>query len=279
MLLVWNFVSWSLRSDAIHPLAPARYMGQFWTIDYSGDPFELFGAPHIVVMVVVALISIALVVRGRRIDTERHAAIRRTLAALLVLNEVLWHVWAATEDVYTIQEMLPLHLCSVMVWLSAYALVRPNQHLYELMYFLGVAGSVQALLTPDAGIFGFPHFRFLQTMISHGLVFIVGIYVVAVEGYRPTRQSVVRVFLGLNLYALAVGLLNAAIGSNYLYVNGRPPTPSVIDLMPAWPWYLLYLEVIALGLLALLYLPFAGRKSPAVEQAGEPTASTAVVND
>ncbi len=50
-----------------------------------------------------------------------------------------------------------------------------------------------------------------------------------------------------------------AVGSNYLYVNGKPETPSIIDLMPAWPWYLVYLEIIALALLALLYIPFLGR--------------------
>ncbi|NNE35718.1 MAG: TIGR02206 family membrane protein [Rhodothermales bacterium] len=258
---------------------------RFWSADYSGDPFELFGAPHVVVLLVVVLISAVLIARGRSIPLQRHSSLRMILAVILVFNEVLWHVWALTEDMYTIHEMLPLHLCSVMVWVCAYALIKPERRLYGLMYFLGVAGSVQALITPDAGIYGFPHFRFLQTMISHGLVFVAGIYVVAVEGYRPELRSIVRVFVGLNLYALVVGLLNAAIGSNYLYVNGKPPTPSIIDLMHGWPWYLLYLEAIALGLLVLLYLPFlrtrqaAGSPPTVAGQTAESAASIPRIDD
>ena len=194
---------------------------------------------------------------------EGRRQLRLSMATLLVVNEVLWHVWAATEDLYLLKEMLPLHLCSVMVWVSAYALVAEDRRLYGAMYFLGVAGALQALLTPDAGIYGFPHFRFLQTMISHGLVFVAGIYVAAAEGYRPTRRSALGIFIGLNAYALAVGLINVVVGSNYLYVNGKPETPSIIDLMPEWPWYLLHLEVIALGFLGLLCLPFLRRKAGA----------------
>lgn len=238
-------------------------MNSIWTADYSGNPFELFGAPHVFVLAVVGLAGLALIAGGARIPESRRRPFRVSLAALLVVNEALWHMWAFTENLYTLQEMLPLHLCSVMVWLSAYALLATDRRMYGVMYFLGTTGALQALITPDAGVYGFPHVRFLQTMISHALVFLAGIYVASVEGYRPTARSVWRIFIGLNVYALIVGLINAAIGSNYLYVSGRPDTPSIIDLMPPWPWYLLYLEVIALGLLALLYLPFVRRSRTA----------------
>ncbi len=243
-------------------------MYTFWRADYAGDPFELFGVPHIAVLVVVGLAGLALVLRGRDLSPDRRRSLSHLLAWLLILNEILWHVWAAVENLYTLDEMLPLHLCSVMVWVSAYALVAGDRRFYPAMYFLGVGGAIQALITPDAGIYGFPHVRFMQTMISHGLVFLAGVFVASAEGYRPTVRAVVSVFAGLNVYALVVGFINAAVGSNYLYVNGKPETPSIIDMMPAWPWYLLYLEVIALVLFLLLYLPFVRRPREAPASAG-----------
>ncbi len=238
-----------------------RHVGSLWSAEYPDDPFILFGTPHVSVLLLVGVCAVLLILRRNALSSAARNSLRRGTASLLVVNELLWHVWALTQNLYLLQEMLPLHLCSVMVWVSAFALWTEERRLYGAMYFLGVAGALQALLTPDAGVYGFPHFRFLQTMISHGLVFLSGVYVVTVEGYRPTPRSALLIFAGLNLYALVVGLFNAGVGSNYLYVNAKPETPSIIDLMPPWPWYLLYLELIALGFVALLCAPFLRRVS------------------
>ncbi|MEJ2750495.1 MAG: TIGR02206 family membrane protein, partial [Anaerolineae bacterium] len=116
---------------------------------------------------------------------------------------------------------------------------------------------MQALLTPDAGIYGFPHFRFLQTMISHGAIVTAAVWMTAVEGLRPYPRSIVRV-AGIGLaYMVVIGGVNALIGSNYLYIAHKPDTASLLDVMPAWPWYIPYLLLIAALMIGLLYLPFA----------------------
>jgi hypothetical integral membrane protein (TIGR02206 family) len=77
-----------------------------------------------------------------------------------------------------------------------------------------------------------------------------------VEGFRPTWKSLWRVAIGMNIYMVLIFFLNTAIGSNYLFVNGKPSTPSLIDLMPAWPVYIIYLEVLGLITFLILYAPF-----------------------
>lgn len=62
--------------------------------------------------------------------------------------------------------------------------------------------------------------------------------------------------VGTALYALFVGLANRALGSNYMYLARPPDTPSLIDRLGPWPWYIGWLVVIALGTMLLLYLPF-----------------------
>lgn len=124
------------------------------------------------------------------------------------------------------------------------------------MYFLGIGGATQALLTPDAGIYGFPHFRFFQVIISHGAIVTAAIYMTFVDGYRPYRASLGRVALWGNIYMVVVGLINWVLGSNYLFIARKPDTPSLIDLLGPWPWYILSLELVALVLCLLLYLPY-----------------------
>jgi hypothetical integral membrane protein (TIGR02206 family) len=61
----------------------------------------------------------------------------------------------------------------------------------------------------------------------------------------------------MNLYAFIIFFFNRAIGSNYLFIAHKPLTPTLIDALPAWPWYILYLELIGVLVILLLYLPFA----------------------
>jgi len=78
-----------------------------------------------------------------------------------------------------------------------------------------------------------------------------------VEHFRPTWKSMLRTLLAINLYAIPVFILNLLIGSNYLFINRPPDTPSLIDVLGPWPWYLLSLEALAIGIFLILYLPFA----------------------
>lgn len=231
-------------------------MFDYFTPDYAGEPFRLFGTPHLVTLVVVAAFGFALIRLAQKSDHRRQRKIRRSLVVLLLMNELSWHIWNLAFSTWAIQKMLPLHLCSAMIWITIVVLLLEKRAFYPLVYFLGVAGAVQALITPDAGIFGYPHFRFFQTTIAHGGLVIAGLWVVLVEDCRPDFKSLVVVLVGLNIYAFAVWLMNTGIGSNYLYVVAKPETASVLDYFPAWPWYIAILELLAILFLGLLYLPF-----------------------
>jgi hypothetical integral membrane protein (TIGR02206 family) len=56
-----------------------------------------------------------------------------------------------------------------------------------------------------------------------------------------------------------VGVVNWLLGSNYLFIAHKPDTPSLIDVLGPWPWYILSLEALALVLCLGLYLPYALR--------------------
>ena len=232
-------------------------MAQLFARDYTGAPFVLFGPPHLVALFVVVLVNLLIIAFRRRFTPDNKRAFRLGLATVLVLNEIAWHLWNFFTGQWTLQTMLPLHLCSVLVWVSAYMLVTGNELIYEFSYFLGIAGATQALLTPDAGIYGFPHFRFFQSIISHGSIVTAAIYMTFVEGYRPHWRSLVRVAIWGNVYMAIIGLVNWLLGSNYLFIAHKPETASLLDVLGPWPWYILSLELLAGGLCLLLYLPYA----------------------
>lgn len=232
-------------------------MEQFFARDYTGEPFELFGLPHLIAMGIIVLINAALIGFGPRLSPRRRSVARYALAATLIIAEAAWHWWNWATGQWTIQTMLPLHLCSVLVFLSAVMLVTKSYRLYEFAYFLGIAGASQALITPDAGQYGFPHFRFFQVMVSHGSIVTSAVYMTRVMGYRPFPRSMLRIALIGNVYMLLVAGVNTLIGSNYLFIAHKPETASLLDVLPPWPWYIIHIELLALAFVLLLYLPFA----------------------
>ena len=231
-------------------------MEKFFAGDYPGPAFEFLGAAHLGAMIFIVLLNFYLL-RFKNADEKTRSRVRWTMAIILWVNEIAWHAWNYAVGRWTIQEMLPLHLCSVLVWTGAIMLMTKNYHIYEFMYLMGIGGAIQALATPDLGIYGYPHFRFFQTFLSHGLIVTSAIYMTVVESFRPTWKSLGRVFVWVNIYAGVVFLINTAIGSNYLFINRKPPTASLLDVLPEWPIYIIFLELIGLLTIFLLYLPFA----------------------
>lgn len=223
--------------------------------EYSGPAFEWLGATHLAALAFLMLLNLYLI-RFRYASDRTKGMVRWFLALVLLVNEVAWHYWNYVTGRWTLATMLPLHLCSVLVWTGAWMLMTKNYRVYEFMYFMGIGGGLQYLATPDLGIFGFPHFRFFQAFLSHGLIVTSAIYMTVVEGLRPTWKSMLRVFIWMNLFAGVIYFVNVYLGSNYLMINYKPNTPSLLDLLPEWPIYILYMELIGVVTMLLLYLPF-----------------------
>ncbi len=229
-------------------------MSKYFTYDYTGTPFVLFGTWHLVALLVIVLVNFAML-GFRRTNEKTHTIVRWSMAILLWLDEASWHVWNVYWGHWSVAQ-LPLHICSLLIWLAGFMLILKNYRIYEFAYFIGIGGAMQALLTPDAGIYGFPHFRIFQTMISHGLLLTSAIFMTTVEGFRPTWKSFWRVVVGLNIYAVVIYPINLLLGTDFLYINSKPATASLLDALPRWPYYLIYMELIGLAIFLLLYLPF-----------------------
>jgi hypothetical integral membrane protein (TIGR02206 family) len=232
-------------------------MQQYFAYDYSGPAFELFGAGHLVYLALM-VVAIAILVWGWRDpgDTAKNR-VRLLIASIMLVNEVAWHAWNLGTGAWSVRENLPLHLCGISIWSTIYMLFSRDYRLYPIIFFVGLGGAAQAIITPSAGEYGLPHFRAFQTLISHGMLVIAIVFLAAIEGRRPTWLSLWKTMLMLNVYLVAVTAINYALGSNYMFTLQKPHTASLFDVMGPWPWYLLWAEVLAVILFAVLYLPFA----------------------
>jgi hypothetical integral membrane protein (TIGR02206 family) len=234
-------------------------VAKYFAVDYLKGEFELFSASHIIVLLTLILLNLAMAIWLRRTKSDKaRTYFRYLLAAFLILQEISLNVWRALTGQWSLEESLPLHLCGVAIILSAIMLLNRDYFLYELTYFWGFGGAIQAILTPDS-TYGFPHYRFLQVFASHGAIITASVYMTFVQGYRPTLKSIWKAVWITNAYTAFIALFNLLVGGNYLFICHKPETPSLLDYMGPWPWYILSLEAVGIISFFLYYAPFALR--------------------
>lgn len=226
---------------------------------WTGPAFRLGSASHLGILTVVVLFQVLVLDRFGDADEHTKRRVRLLLVTALWGQELAYHGWRLATRTWSAREMLPLHLCSVAVWLCGLTLLTRNQRLYEHSYFLALTGAAMGLATPDIGRFGFPHFRFFQFFASHGLILTAPLWMTLAEGRRPGPGALRRAILTTSAHAAGAYLVNRRLGSNYMFVNRKPSTRSALDRLPAWPGYVPIMGAAVAGLFALWYVPFARR--------------------
>src|SRR5579864_290978 len=131
---------------------------------------------------------------------------------------------------------------------------------FEVSYFWGLGGTLPGLFTPDVPGH-FPEPVYFQYYAEHGLLVLGAFYLVVALRMRPAQRAVLRVSIATAIYATAVGVVDYLTGGNYLFLRNLPPTRTLLDYMGPWPWYIVTLTVLAIGVFSLLYMPFRPSRS------------------
>jgi hypothetical integral membrane protein (TIGR02206 family) len=229
----------------------------------SPHPFRLFGPSHLAVLAVTAGVTAGLVLLARRAraagdpaGTLVPRAIAWFLAGVLVLDEAAVAAFAAHADLPTLKDHLPFQLCDWVILACAAALFWRHRLAYELAYFWGLSGTLQALLTPDLAE-DFPSLHFITFQILHAGVVVAVLYLTLGLGMRPRPRSILRAWLWLQAYAAVTAAIDWLLDSNYGYLLRKPAQASLYDYLGPWPFYLLSLEALSLVLFLACYAPFA----------------------
>lgn len=224
---------------------------------HDASSFISFSPSHVITLILSAIIIVVFYMNRQwfRIGTRSRNG-RYILAAVLALAEISLNIWYIGQGTYSLKNTLPLELCSISLYLSIIMLLWKSRTLFQIVYFIGLGGALQALLTPALG-YAYPHFRFVEFFIAHIVIILAVLYMVWVEGYRPKLQSILSTMLLLNVLLIAIGAINWMTGGNYMFLAHKPESASILNFLGPHPWYLLSLEAVALGFFLLLYLPFA----------------------
>lgn len=222
-------------------------------------PFYAYGAEHGAWLLAGAVSAFCWITLGRRLDAlnqRRLGLVMALIPAAIWTVSSLWLVFN-TKPV-DLNLVLPFHVCYFLNLVLPIMLWRRSYFLFEIFYFIVMAGCVQALLTPDLQT-AFPdHYNVRYFFVHIGLAQSI-LYAIFVYGFRPTWRSLVKSFLWTNGFLVFILGLNWLLDTNFMYLRRKPPTPTLLDLFGDWPWYILGGELLALVLFTVVMLPFVGR--------------------
>jgi len=220
------------------------------------QPFVVFGPSHRLVLALIVLVPLALSLLVR-LAPNRHLerAIRYGFALIIAGSWTAWYVVFTKMGWIDWGNALPFDLCSWAAIATILALLTSGQKSYELAYFWALAGTLQGIVTPDIPD-DFPSFRFIEFSLFHGGIIAAVLFLTVGVKMRPRPASIPRVITWSLIYMAAAGVVDWVLKVNYGFLRAKPGHASLYDLMPAWPWYLGVVVVLALVSVLICYAPF-----------------------
>ena len=220
--------------------------------------FQPYGLPHLTVIFLTIVLPFALAAIVRRTKSQPlEKMITCVLSAVLILNYVVYLVFIRGGGIVDWQHMLPMQMCDWGMVVVIAAMWTGSQRWFEVAYFWGIGGTLQAVLTPNLS-FGFPDWRFISFFTSHSTIIVGVVFLMLTRGYRPYPMSIVRVWLWSEFYFVVTLVIDKLTDVNYGFLLHKPEAFSILSfLSDSWPLYLLQLHGVALLFFLGLYAPFA----------------------
>ncbi|MGH3803725.1 MAG: TIGR02206 family membrane protein [Pseudonocardiaceae bacterium] len=216
--------------------------------------FTAYGPSYWAVIALFVVGAAILVWLGRRQTESQARLLGRVLAVLTAA------IYGATLVHFTIPPTIggsvPLRLTDLATVAAACALWSRAQWAYALTYYWGLVLSTQALISPVLTGPDFPHYQFLAFWAIHLLVVWAAIYLTWGRRMRPRWRSYRLAVLATAVWAATTFTFNSLAGTNYGFLNRKPATATLLDVLGPWPVYLPTATTLILVVWALMTWPW-----------------------
>jgi len=223
-----------------------------------GREFQAFSLEHLIAISLTLALPFGLAALLKRWNSrvlERGIVV--VILGALVVNYIGYLIFIRRLGEQTWAQMLPMQMCDWALIVIMITLWTGNRRWFEVAYFWGIGGTLQAVLTPNLR-YGFPDLRFISFFVAHGGIIVGVVFVMLTRRLRPYPISIMRVFAWSEVYFVTAMIVDELTQVNYGFLLHKPEAFSLLSYLSDYrPLYLLQMHGLALVFFALLYLPFA----------------------
>lgn len=225
------------------------------------NTFKMYSLSHLVALFIIFTIVAMIILYKTSIRKSKYLnQIAITLAVFTIIQELSINAWRLAFNEWSLGTSLPFHLCGLGVISSSYILVKKDETLFHHIFFVMLIGAFLALITPSIdGGYGFPHFRFIQFFLAHGMIVINFTFILFVYDYQRNfkYKFLLTNALALLIIAAIMFPLNLLLDGNYLFLLRKPGEGTAFDLFGEWPFYLLNIFIFGIPIFFhIFYIPF-----------------------
>jgi hypothetical integral membrane protein (TIGR02206 family) len=227
-----------------------------WQARFFGDQtgFQSFSIEHGIPVFVFICSTILWIRFARSWSKERQFQSVFVFSLVIAFTVLWWMIYRSFIGKFDIKEDLPFHLCNILALVIPIALYYKSRWFFAVLYFWVLAGTMQAVVTPDLKQ-PFPHYMYFRYWWIHcGMISLV-IYILFVFKWKIYLSDIKNAMIGANVYLLFAMLVNILTGGNYFFTMRKPDAATILDYLGPWPWYLLTGQIVMLMSFLLYYLP------------------------
>ena len=189
------------------------------TIDtiQEGVGFQHFGKVHIVWLCVFLVILIGNCLLFRALGEKGKNIWIKTVAVLLVADELFKMACLFIGGNYE-WDYLPLHLCSINIFLIALHCFRPSKTLDNFLYTVCIPGALAAALFPTWTKLPVANFMHLHSATVH-ILLILYPAVLAINGKLQISWKKIPYCLGILVaFAIPIYFINLWLDTNFMFL-------------------------------------------------------------
>lgn len=211
---------------------------------------------HVLPIVLASVFGVLLIYYSKnKFDKAKQEKTIFWFSIIISLTVFAFHFYKISLGNYDFTSDLPLYLCSLLGLVIPVFTYYRKFWMYEILLFWIIAGTSQGVLTPDIPV-GFPSFDYFRYWIVHLGLLVIIFYATFVFNLRPNLKSVFKSFLALQVYIIAMVVINYMLNANYFYLNIKPDSASLLDYLGDWPMYIIVGQLIIIPYFLIIYLPF-----------------------
>lgn len=223
------------------------------TVD-SGMGFSHFDALHITWLAAFLCILILSILFYRKADDAHRKQWKRTIVILLLADELFKVVVLVCTGQYT-PAYLPLHLCSINIFVIAWHAWKPSKLLGNFLYTVCIPGTMAAMLFPSWTQLPFLNAMHLHSFSVHILLALYPMVLVTNGELRPEFSDVFKSLGLLILLAIPVYAINLWLDTNFMFLMYADQGNPLYWFGENWGSHLWGFPVIIAGVLLIMYGP------------------------
>ncbi len=232
-------------------------MEHFWdTVDTipEGLGFSHFDGVHIMWLVILAVTVIINSIFFRRLSEKGQDRWKKIVALLIVLDEIYKDIGLHIGGNYSVG-YLPLHLCSINIFLIALHCFRPSKTLDNFLYTVCIPGALAAALFPTWTKLPVDNFMHLHSSTVH-ILLILYPAVLAINGKLQISWKKIPHCLGiLVVLAIPIYFVNLWLDTNFMFLMEADKGNPLYWFGQNWGNHLWGFPVLISAVLLVMYGP------------------------